>query len=567
MTHPTTEQLMTGQEDVLAHLETCASCRSSIEVEVDLDAVWRRLTSRIEGTPITLTASADHGPAGWVAGVVAAVVVGALLVPVGFFALSNTGANIADEPRTSAVVDPAVQAPEEAPAAVDDDAGKMPAPPDTPSFEMTFTVGDDIVGRLIWARPDYYEAVRVTIDPVVDGPIFEYGMYRAGDETGLTNPNGSVLEWGFPSGETVEASLQQVASTPYIPDPDVPWALLVPGDLGATRATLGLTDDHITDPTHPLATSAWDDGVNRLEVTDDGIPVLIRRGDAPLFSVDSLEQRTLYRGEVGNNVDIPVYYALHRAAATTPEQRDILADGVVTLADYHAAAARASDCAGVDTTFDGETKLYLFPEEAAGCVATWVSDIEQVWRLDAQLVTSDEQIAMYYEAVGMPEVVEMYRAEQGPERPLASGDGWAIAVSERGPGYCTRTSVSPQGMYGEGCFTPDQMPIPGVLGLDSGWSYTDNEIDRGALLGIVTEEAERIEVTFSSGAVETIVPGGLAEFGFRGFGLLYDAGSIGVPAVLDLYSSGGLIGSYATEACDPDAEHALPADTRAQVCG
>jgi hypothetical protein len=557
MTHPTTEQLMTGHEDVLAHLETCVRCRSSIEVEVDLDAVWRRLTARIEETPITLTPSADHGRAGWVAGVVAAVIVVALLVPVGFFALSNTGSNVADEPPTSGVVDPAVQAPEEAPAAVDDDAGQMPAPPDTPSFEMTFTVGDEIVGRLIWARPDYFEAVRVTIDPVVDGPIFEYGMYRAGDETGLTNPNGSVLEWTFPSGETVEASLQQVASTPYIPDLDVPWDLLV----------LGLTDDHITDPTHPLATSAWDDGLSRVEATDDEIPVLIRRGDGPAFSVDSLERRILYRGEVGNNVDIPVYYALHKAATTTPEQHDILADGVVTLADYRAAAARAADCAGVDTTFDGDAKLYVFPEEAAGCVATWVSDIEQVWRLDAQLVTSDEQIAMYYEAMGMPEVVEMYRAEQGPERPLASGDGWAIALSERGPGYCTRTSVSPQGMYGEGCFTPGQMPIPGVLGLDSGWSYTDNEIDRGALLGIVTEEAERIEVTFSAGAVETIVPGGLVEFGFRGFGLLYDAGSIGVPAVYEVYSRGGLIGSYATEACDPDAEHALAADTRAQVCG
>jgi hypothetical protein len=569
MTHPTTEQLMTGQEDVLEHLETCARCRSSIDVDVSLDTVWQRVTAGIEETPISLTPPVNHGHSGWAAGVVAAIVVGALLLPVGFFALSNTGgSNVADEPPASevGVVDPAVQLPERAPAPVDGDAGQLPAPPDTASFEMTFTAGDEIVGRLIWARPDYFEAVRVTIDPAA-GPIFEYGLYRTGDGTGFSNPTDSALEWSFPSGETVEASLRHVASTPYIPDPDVPWDLLVPGDLSDTLATLGLTDDNTTDPTHHLATSAWDDGVNRVEATDDGIPVLIRRGDAPVFSVDSLERRTLYRGEVGNNVDVPVYYALHKATTTTPEQYDILANGIVTLADYQAAAVRAAECAGVDATFDNDAKLYLFPEEAADCVATWVSDIEQVWRLDAQLVTSDEWTAMYYEAMDMPEMVEMYRSEQGPERPLASGDGWAIAISERGPGYCTRTSVSPQGTYGWGCFTPSHMAIPGVLSLDSGWSYTDNEIDRGALLGIVTEEVERIEVTFSSGEVETIVPGGLTEFGFRGFGLLYDAGAIGVPTVYDLYSGGGLVSSYATGACDRDAEHTPFADTRAQVCG
>jgi len=566
MTHPTTEQLMTGQEDVLAHLEKCARCRSSIEVEVDLDAVWRHIEGRM--TPPLVARAADRSTPlrGWTSGAVAAVAVAALVVPVALFALTGTDASSpVGSSDTQPDLDPAVQAPEDPPGPVGEDPEVLPTPPDTPAYEISFSVGQTIRGRLIWARPDFYEAARVTTD--AETTWFDYALYRSGDGTGFSDPDNSTLQWTFPSGTTLESSLEEVGSTPYVPDPEIPWDLLIAGDARSALETLGMDEEHSVPATHPLADDAWDDGTNRLESTADGIPVLIERAGEEPLSVETLDRRTLFRGEVGNNVDVPVYWALHRADQTTPEQRDVLRRGLLTFADYRAAAQAAAECAQVETSFDDSTKLFTFPDEAADCVATWVSDIEQVWRLDAQLVTSDEQIAMYYEAMGMPEVVEMYRAEQGPERPLASGDGWAIALSERGPGYCTRTSVSPQGMYGEGCFTPGQMPIPGVLGLDSGWSYTDNEIDRGALLGIVTEEAERIEVTFSSGAVETIVPGGLAEFGFRGFGLLYDAGALGVPTVFDVYSTGGRIDSYATEACDPDAEHALPADTRAQVCG
>lgn len=568
MTHPTTEQLMTATDDVIVHLETCSRCRASIEVDVDLEAAWRRVVAGMATQPMTATPGSDSRPTGWMAGAAAAVAVVALLVPVGMLVFSGD-APVADEPG---VVEPAVRAPDLPPEPVGDEA-LLPVPPDTPAYEMSFTVGDDIVGRLIWARPDYFEAVRVSIDPDT-GPYFDYKLYRADDNTGYNDPDNSTLEWTFPDGTTVQTSLDTVESTPYVPDPEIPWDLLVPGDLAGALTALGLTAADSADPTHPQAASAWSDGTNRIEATDDGIPVLVRRDQGPVFSVDSLERRVLYRGEVGNNVDIPVDYALYKADLTTPEQRDVLADGIVTLADYRTAAGRAAECAGVEAVFNDETKLFDLPESASDCAATWMTDIESVWRLDAQLVNQDEQTAMYYEARGMPEVVEMYRAERGPERPLASGDGWAIAIGERGPGYCTRTSVIAQGadedprsMHGDGCLTPSQMHIPSVLSLDGGWTYSDDGIDRGTLLGIVHQDAVQIEVTFSSGTTETIVPGGVVEFGFRGFGYMYDASQLGVPIRFDIYGMSGSTPTYETSLCDPDGEFGLPDEVRAEVCG
>lgn len=564
MSHPTNEQLMAADITVIDHLESCARCRESLESDIDLDAVWRRVQDELTEPHLVRGADRSGSRRSWTAGAVAAIAVVVLVVPVALFTFTGTddGTGVGSA-NTQPSLGPAVQAPEYPPEPVGEDPSVLPAPPDTPAFEMSFSVGDTIRGRLIWARPDFYEAARVTTEEGLTW--FEYAIYRTGDGTGFSNPNGSMLEWAFPSGATMESSLNEIGSTPYVPDPDIPWDLLIAGDTGTALKSLGLGDEHSVPATHPLADDAWGDGTNRLESTADGIPVLIERAGEQPLSVETLDRRILFRGEVGNNVDIGVYWALNRAEATTPEQRDALRRGLLTLADYRAAAQAAAECAQVETSFDDITKLYVFPDEAADCVATWVSDIEQVWRLDAQLVTSDEQIAMYYEAMGMPEVVEMYRSEQGPERPLASGDGWAIAVSERGPGYCTRTSVSTQG-YGEGCFTPSQMPIPGVLGLDSGWSYTDNEIDRGALLGIVAEEVEGIEVTFSLGEVGTIVPGGLTEFGFRGFGYLYDAGALGVPTRFDVFGLSGPVRTYETGACDPESQLALSMEERAKVC-
>lgn len=570
MTHPTTEQLMAADSTVIDHLERCARCRKSLDPDIDVDAVWHRIEDRLTEPHLVGAAHRPGSRRSWTVGAVAAIAVAALVVPVALFTFTGTDdSSPVGSFDTQPDLDPAVQAPEDPPEPVGEDPAALPPPPDIAAFEMSFSVGDSIRGRLIWARPDFYEAARVTTDDELTW--FEYALYRSGDGTGFANPNGSTLEWLFPSGATMESSLEEVGSTPYIPDPDIPWELLVAGDMSIALESLGLGDDHAVPATHPLADDAWDNGINRLESTAEGIPVLIERaGELPL-SVETLDRRMLFRGEVGNNVDVPVDWALHRAEETSPEQREVLRRGLLTFADYQVAARAAAECAQVETSFDDTTKLFAFPDEAADCVATWVADIEQVWRLDAQLVTSDEQIMMYYEARGMPEVVEMYRAEEGPDRPLASGDGWAIALSERGPGYCTRSSVSPAGgspqrMFGEGCFTPSQMPIPGVLNLDGGWSYTENEIDRGTLLGIVHQDAVQVEVTFSSGTTATLVPGSVVEFGFRGFGYQYDAGELGVPTRFAVHGPSAPVTTYETGACDPDAKLALPAEERAEVC-
>ena len=572
MSHPTTEQLMAADITVIDHLESCARCRESLESDIDLDAVWRRVQGELTEPQLVGVEVPSSTRRNWTAGAIAAIAVAALVVPVALFTFTGAdgGAEVGSG-DTQPSLDPAVQSPEDAPEPIGEDPAALPPPSDTPAFEMSFSVGDAIRGRLIWARPDFYEAARVNHDG--DTTSFDYALYRADDGTGYADPDNSTLQWTFPSGTTLESSLEDVGSTPYVPDPDIPWELLVAGDLNAALDTLGLSDEHTVPTSHPLADEAWSDGTNRLESSAEGIPVLIERAGTPPLSVETLEHRILFRGEVGNNVDVAVDWAVHRAELTTPEQRGVLELGLLTLADYRAAAGAAADCAGVETSFDDATKLFVFPDGAADCVATWLSDIEQVWRLDAQLVNLDEQIAMYYEARGMPEVVEMYRSEQGPERPLASGDGWAIAISERGPGYCTRTSASAQGpdedprrMSSDGCLTPSQMQIPGVLSVEGGWTYTDDGIDRGTLLGIVHQDAVQIEVTFSSGVTETVVPGGVVEFGFRGFGYQYDASQLGVPIRFDIHGMSGPLRTYETGACDPDGEFALPSEEQAKVC-
>lgn len=565
MSHPTNEQLMAADITVIDHLESCARCRESLEPDVDLDAVWRRVRGELTEPHLVGDADRTGSRRSWRAGAVAAIAVAALVVPVALFTFtgSDDGTEVGSA-DTEPSLDPAVQAPENPPEAVGEDLGVLPAPPDTSAYEMSFSVGDAIRGRLIWARPDFYEAARVTTD---DGTTtFDYALYRSGDGTGFSDPDNSTLQWTFPFGATLESSLEKIASTPYVPDPDIPWDLLVTGNLNTALETLGLSDEHAVPTTHPLAEDAWDDGTNRLESTADGIPVLIERAGEQPLSVETLDRRILFRGEVGNNVDIGVYWALHQAEQTTPEQREILRRGLLTFTDYEAAAEAAAECAQVEASFDDSAKLFAFPDEAADCVATWLSDIEQVWRLDAQLVTSDEMASLYYEAMGESDAAVVYRSVRGPEQPLASGDGWAIGISQRGPGYCTRTSVAGDGVYGDGCFAMSQMAIPGLLKLDGGWSYADNTIDRGRLFGIVHQDAVQIKVSFSSGVTETLVPGGVVEFGFRGFGYLYDAGEIGVPIRFDVYGLSGPVRTYETGACDPEAELALPAEERAEVC-
>ena len=553
MRHLTPEAIRRIDHEAITHLEQCQRCRAALDVDVDLPQVRQRILGHIADIPVlspqTSTQSSRWPSNRWVAAAVAAAAVIAIILPVIWFGFP-TGPDTADSDAAMSdnlsvePVEPVVELPERPPDPRPEDIAPPVAPAQTagrPSFEMTFTVGNNATGRLIWASATYFEAMRGNLTG--DGAVFDYGMYRAGGDKGFGDPDNSTIAPGQEESE--------VGDVP--PDAEVPWSLLI-----EPRSDEGMWSELVGDdiapievaPSHALAARAWTVDDVRLEVTDDGIPVVIEAPGFLPLNVVSLELRTLRTGELGNNTDLPFDYAVFLAATTSAEQRPVLADGVVTFADYRLAAETAAECAGIEATFDDDSGMYTFTEEPVvlDCVERYVDDIAAVWRLDSQWLGEDEWTAIWYEVQGNPEAVAMHEAEPGPELALASGDGWAISISERGPGLCTATSTSDS--YGSRCFLPSQMTIPGVLGLDRSVYYEDDQPKRGTVLGIATEEADKVVIRFTTGIERQLTPGYVVQLGYRGFGLLYDASELGLAVEVEIFDDGTSLAIYSDTESD-----------------
>ncbi|GEM_PF-4880591 len=553
MNHLTVDELRRPDDHSIRHLETCDRCRRRLVPDVDVAKVRRRLLSAV---------GEDPAPRGrlprWWAAATAAVVLGAVVGPVAWLTARAPTQPAGGTTVNTAPLAPPVELPQRPPEPRPED-GAPPAPPrpapDRPSFEMTFRVGDDVAGRLIWARPDFFEAMRV--NRVGDAWTFDYDMYRTADGVGIADPDDS----------TFQLDLSSPAEPSLPPDPVVPWRILIepmdPPQAWAALAADGV-DMAPAVPIHPEATVAWATAGFRLEVADDGIPLLVDRPGFQRFEVTSLDRRAIRTGEVGNGTRLGFGYALHLAATTSPEQYGVLADGIVTFADYRKAAAAAATCAGTAPVFDDEAGLYIWADDAvtAECVARYVDDIEAVWRLDSRWLGEDEWTEIYYTVEGVPEAAEMYRNEEGPEMPLVSGDGWALSISERPPGYCTRSSFP--GGFSEGCWVPSQMQIPGTLYLDESLSFGPDGPTGASLLGVVTADVDRVVISFAFGGSVEVTPGDRRVFGFRGFGLLYHPGTRGAAVKVDLYDGDTLVGSYETTTCGP---HPAAGEVMDAVCG
>jgi hypothetical protein len=514
MTHLTPDLIEQADGAAIGHLEICEQCRDLIVTDVDLGSTKTRVMEL--ATAPASTKIIEKRPRPWV--VVALAAGAVLLVFAPLLLLSpDQEPDVGGNPEVSLPVRPEAE----------------PPPPPVPnneldSFEMTFMV-DGRQGRLIWDSPTFYEGL-MTIE---EGPAYDYGFYRTGTDWGFSDP---------------EESFQPGAGQPDIrrlpDDPEVPWDALI-NRISAAETWSWIDGDEMAsaEPTHPLATRAWSDGNRRLEVSEDGVPVLVERPGRPSFRVNQLTHRDIRVGEVGNNTDLPFDYALYLAETTSAEQNPVLQDGLVTFSDYQTAAASAAECADIELEFSDSLGMFVFPDDqmTADCVARHVDDIAEVWRVDSQFLDGDEFVVLWYTIEGRPGYAAMHQVEPGPERALASGDGWAISIAQRGEGYCIYSSADDTSS--EGCLLPEGMAVPDVLDGDIALSYRDADLFGTSVVGIVTARADRVEIIWSSGEQTSLTPGERVEFGFRGFGMISRGDARGEPIAIEAYAGDELLGT------------------------
>lgn len=533
MTHIESNEISRVTGDEIRHLESCERCRSRVVTDVDLGSVRDLLLSEATTEPRSVTPHKRRSWRPWLVGVGAAVFVLALFVPL--LLLDN---QVATNPAATSPGEPA----NNMPALPPDLSGEQPDPPAPPpgseaaSFEMAFEAADGVIGRLIWASPDFYEGLRITVDGIT--PRYDYGFFR-GD--GYFYDDRAVDP--FPKTEDGEIEIGAIPD-----DPAVPWEILL-NRLTADEmwtAIGGIGQPVSADVTHTLADAAFAADAIRIEVTENGIPVLVRSPSTGTWRVTSLHYRPIRAGEVGNNIDLPFDYALYLSDTTSNEQRSIIGDGMVTFADYQNASVQTADCAEVEASFDDATGLFSFDTspQLEECRDQHLNDIEEIWRIGSQSLEPDEFMILWHTAHGELELAEMYKAKPGPELPLASGPGWAISVWERGEGICSRASAG--ATDSEGCTLPSMWQIPDIMDVSVGMAYEggDNPVS-GEITGLVAADVTRIVVTFESGDTVDLTPGETIQLGVRGFGLSgFDAAQRGELTTIEVFAGDKSLGVY-----------------------
>ncbi len=520
MSHISTPTITHASDEDMRHLETCEECRSRVVTDVDLGSVRGRILSEATTEPRSIRPMKRASARPWLVGLSAAAAVLVVFLP-----LLWIGDNQPDDTPVVSSPDPATPA-----------TGK-----DSSTFEMTFQGSDGAIGRLVWSGADFYKGLRVTL---VDGePQLQYSFHRDSEGAGF---NDAAMD-PFPKNEE---GVPLMDAPPK--DPSVPWSILLerlsPQEMWEEVGGTSIPVE--TDPTHALATSAFVDGEFRLEWDEQGVPVLVESPVYGLFRVTELTRRDIAVDEIGDNVDLPFQYALYLSDSTSAEQQPVLSDGIVTFSDYQSAAENAANCAGVEARFDDESGVFTFGESAAleDCRAQYVDEIEEVWRVDSQRLDEDEWTLLWATVNERPEEAEIYKAEPGPEVTLASGDNWAISIWQRGPGICLRHhnyKENQSGTSGHGCGLPSEWQIPHVLNAQFGNAFDEDQVIEGEILGFVTEEVDRIVVTFESGDTIEIGTGETVHLGYRGFGLpWYDGTTLGFSKTIEVFDGDTSLGVY-----------------------
>ena len=513
MSHVTPEMENMDDDQVIAHLETCSRCRSQVATDTDVDMVLVRILDSVDQQfePVKVKAVRWWAKP-WIVVPGAAALVAALFIPLAWLgdgidsSLGGTGTTLPPAPEP-------------------------PVGTEAQSVELMFEADKGIYGRLIWSDPTFFEGVRITRS--ADGPIYDYGFYRADTEVGRDAD-------GFDPFEPFDPKEGWADHLPK--DPLVPWDLLIERPTIEemwTRLGGDLPIPQSTESTHPEAQSAFVASGLRLEVADDGLPVLVESDDIGRFSVTAIDRRPVRAGEVGNNIDLPFMYALYLAADTTAEQESALMDGIVTFSEYESAVAAAAQCAGVDAHLL-QSGMFTFQasDSLEECVDRHVSDVEEVWRVSSQLHIPDFEI-IWATVEGRPDQVELYSATEGPRFSLGV---YSMFISRRGPGYCLRYAIAQ--FASAGCSFEKDMDVPYVLTADIILTYDDDRIIlSGAIAGIVTEEADRLVITFESGDSVEVDPGQIAAFGYSGYGYEFES-SWGEPTTVEAFSGNKSLGVY-----------------------
>jgi hypothetical protein len=111
---------------------------------------------------------------------------------------------------------------------------------------MAFEAADGVIGRLIWASPDFYEGLRITVDGAT--PRYDYGFFR-GD--GYFYDDRAVDP--FPKTEDGEIEIGAIPD-----DPVIPWEILLTRlDADEMWTAIGGIGQPVSaDVTHPFESTA-----------------------------------------------------------------------------------------------------------------------------------------------------------------------------------------------------------------------------------------------------------------------------------------------------------------------
>jgi len=397
-----------------------------------------------------------------------------------------------------------------------------------PSFEMTFSVGPGKVGRLLFVTRVFYRADRVDVTDDAVVHRYSYQRFNSNEWTG----NGQ-FENERNNGE-------------------VPWSLLTtPRTPLAVWAALSDGDPAGQPTTHELAGFAYSDGTTELETTAEGIPVRIVRDGIVVFEVTALMFRSMVRGEItrsGNQLSFD--WASHVLPATTLEQRNMIADGIVTRSEYDLAAAATVSCAesaggSATATYNestGTIDLVGDPSLLEPCMATYLADVAEIWMLQSS-TDQDEAAYRYAVITGNTSLQAILQAEPGEKSIVAQGDGWAIRAWERGPGICVQETIrNPDGTgsEGEGCMLKTEWDAPGIGTISPSWREEAGRLvpGSGSVIGITDGTVTAVEITFTSGTVLTYTTTS-AGGDLGGYSGTFDPTVDGVPLTVSFLGTSG----------------------------
>ena len=491
------------------HLEVCHRCRKQLPDGAEFERARLRVLSRVEARPRqTGSSSIWNGP---VLAVAAAVVVFVLAIPLFFLndadpELSNAPAPL---PPTSAAT--------------------------TQPFVLTFELDSGDEGWLLWSNQTTWTAARLS--PSASGATVRYVVGSRPDGHFLNTGDDSLI-----TDEVLTAARQALGSDwagisrrLLAVDTEIPWAQLISTASPADQWD-SLTDDAEMAETvadNPLAASAAAVGNDPAEFSHDGRLVAWKS-----YQATSLEHREVTEIELeGFTGSISTAYAARLAADASSAVRPAFSDALITLAEYEAAADAAIACveaAGGEASFEspepGRTGVIHLGDHS-DCGTNTFEPVNALWRL--QINADGPESVDIAEAItqGNTPRLEMFAMEPEAALSLASGLDWQIEIAARGAGWCVY-ELTPGGTSSY-CALASEWVVPDLINVGV-------EVDEGGeegLLGVTSETVTSVVVRFANGSEERIETQGTGDVAIRGFGILYEIDTTGLPETLDLYNS------------------------------